>query len=142
MTEGERRSIQERIDLHQNILREYRNRGYQMVLAQAALVIASARFAVERHDFETVAIGVGLLVITFFLFIWLTRLKSKSDGHRDDALALYARLGAALTRDAEHADSTKRLWGPLIIFPWSILAAAWLWLVLAMVADAAVNKSG
>ena len=113
LKDAERQSIQARIDLHQSILKEYRNRGYQMVLAHAALAIAAARFAVERSGREILAIVLALCIITFFLRSWLLRLKDKSDGHRDDALVLYARLGAGLQRDDEHKDSKKRLWGPL-----------------------------
>jgi hypothetical protein len=87
----------------------------------------------DRSGPESFAIAVGMLFVTIFLHSWLSRLKDKSDGHRDDALALYARLGVALKRDAEHRHSRRRLWGPFIAFPWATLGALWMWILGANV---------
>jgi hypothetical protein len=48
--------------------------------------ITAAKFAAERRGSEAIAIGVGVTVVTGFLFVWLRRLMNKSDGHRDHAL--------------------------------------------------------
>ena len=126
---GPQEALQARVNFHQALLREYRTRGYQIVLAHAGLAIGAGKYAADRPAPESIAVAVGMLVVTAFLHSWLSRLKDKSDGHRDDALALYMRLGVALNRDAEHRHSLRRLWGPFLAFPWAVLVGLWIWIL-------------
>jgi hypothetical protein len=130
---GSQTALQARVDFHQALLKEYRTRGYQIVLAHAGLAIGAGKYAADRTGPEAFAIAIGMLFVTTFLYSWLSRLQDKSDGHRDDALALYARLGVALNRDAEHRHSQRRLWGPFVAFPWAVLVGLWIWIVGAHV---------
>ncbi len=96
--EGRQAALQGRVDFHQALLKEYRTRGYQIVLAHAGLTVSAGRYAVDRPGQESLAIACAMTVVTAFLYNWLSRLKEKSDGHRDDAMGLYKRLGVALAR--------------------------------------------
>jgi len=126
---GSEAALRERVAFHQALLKEYRTRGYQIVLAHATLAIGAGRYAAERPGPESLAVAIAMLVVTGFLYSWVSRLKDKSDGHRDDALALYSRLGVGLDRDASHSQSQRRLWGPLLAFPWAVVVGLCIWLL-------------
>lgn len=121
-------ALQARINLHQNILREYRVRGYQLVLAHMSLALLAGKYGGDQSVSECVGVVAGVTVVTVFLFAWLRRLRDKSDGHRDDAMALYKKLGVALDRDTSHKHSQYRLWTPMVSFPWVALASLVVWL--------------